>query len=188
MDTPDSDKLTEKRALEIIFNTIGAEEYVITYNGTSYDLNVLKARASALGVSGAVNENMHIDVYADFVGSSFMHKIRGYNLLWNTVETTDASGKKVTVREPIGSFSDRKLSTIAGPIYRTLPTTKKDGTELKAHDAITDVHMTADVLINMFNGISTYIGRQSVVSSGYHEKGVGDDLYLSEVLIPHVEK
>jgi len=122
------------------------------------------------------------------VGSSFTHKIRGYNLLWNTVEITDASGKKVTVREPIGSFPDRKLSTIAGPIHRTLPTKKDDGTDLKAHHAITDVHMTADVLINMFNGISTYIGRQSVISSGYHEKGVGDDLYLSEILIPHVEK
>jgi DNA polymerase III epsilon subunit-like protein len=166
----------------MIFNTIGAEEYVITYNGTSYDLNVLKARASALGVSGAINENKHIDVYADFVGSSFMHKIRGYNLLWNAVKTTDASGKEVTVREPIGSFPDRKLSTIAEPIYRTLPS------DLDAHNAIADVHMTADVLINMFNGISTYIGRQSVISSGYHEKGVGDDLYLSEVLIPHVEK
>lgn len=181
-DTPDSDKLTEKRALEIIFNTIGTKDYVITYNGASYDLNVLKARASALGVSGAVNENMHIDVYADFVGSSFMHKIRGYNLLWNSVKTTDASGKEVTVREPIGSFPDRKLSTIAEPIFRTLPS------DLPAHNAVADVHMTADVLINMFNGVSTYIGRQSVVSSGYHEKGVGDDLYLSEVLIPHVEK
>jgi hypothetical protein len=56
-----------------------------------------------------------------------------------------------------------------------------------AHDAITDVHATLDVMINMFNGITTYQEEQAFVESKYGRSSMSDDLYFSDVLMPHAE-
>ena len=179
--TSERDKYTEAKALETIFGAIEANDYVITYNGRSYDFEVIRARAKALGVTGSLNDDHHIDVYADFVGM-LTSNVGGTDLLWQKITVENSDGTVTTVREPIGHFSDHKLSTVAACIEKTLPTSN-----LSAHNAIADVHMTLDVLMNMFNGIPTFIGRQSLISGQYDEKGVGNDFYIGKVLIPYVK-
>ena len=176
----DSEKLTEEEALQKIFGIIGKNDYVVTYNGTDYDLRVLKLRASKLLTEEApINDWKHIDVYADILGRRDSRDVRGSVLLWN------GSSENKT---PITHLDDKKLATLvdknsSSSIYevRQLP---KDGA---AHDAITDVHATLDVMINMFNGIATYQEEQVFVESKYGHNSMSDDLYFSDVLMPHAE-
>jgi hypothetical protein len=65
---------------------------------------------------------------------------------------------------------------------RQLPTTGD------AHDAVTDVHATLDVMINMFNGMNVYQEEQAFIESKYGHNSMSDDLYFSDVLMPHAEK
>ena len=176
----DSEKLTEAEALQKIFGTIGKDDYVVTYNGIDYDLRVLKLRASKLLTEEApVNDWKHIDVYADILGRRDSRDVRGSVLLWN------GSGENKT---PITHLDDKKLATLvdknsSNSIHevRQLP---KDGA---AHDAITDVHATLDVMINMFNGITIYQEEQVFIESKYGRNSMSDDLYFSDVLMPHAE-
>ena len=179
-DTDDSKKLTEADALQKIFETIGENDYVVTYNGADYDLRVLKLRASKLLTRTIPVDNWkHIDVYADILGIRDSRDVRGSVLLWNGSETD---------KIPITHLDDKKLATLVDKnSSNSIHEVRQLPTNGAAHDAITDVHATLDVMINMFNGITTYQEEQSFIESKYGHDSMSDDLYFSDVLMPHAE-
>lgn len=175
-----TDKWTETEALNEIMRVINSETPVVTFNGRSYDMTVLKARARKLLNSGETDTTSeiidgwnHIDIYADFAGTRESKSVRGTDLLWN-----ETGG----VRTLIGYFDDHKLSTLSNPEVIHSELCKDPDKRLPAHNAIADVHATLDLMINMFNGISTFQQSQMSEKSDYEENKMFDNIYQRDIL------
>ena len=173
-----SRKISEKEALERIFNTIKKGSSVVTYNGISYDMNVLKNRATKLGVKTDVLDSWkQIDVLADFTSSG------GTDLMWKQ----GSSGNKETVY-----LENNKLETFNRVVGRADSQQGYFGSDWqlkvgKSHDAKSDVDATLNVLMNMFNGIPAYKATYSIRPSSYGRKTMHEDIYQRDVLIPFVK-
>lgn len=171
-------KWTEEKAIEHIFDTIGNGDYVITYNGKSYDFDVLARRGQLYGKTPNLLDNWkHIDVYADFITQ---RNNFGGDLLWN-----DDTGVPHTIGGLAVGAGYRRLETIEKQIKRQLKSATDS--ETTSHDAFYDVEATLDVMINIFNGIPIFLEEQKFKKSEFTTDYIGDDLYLNEVLVPYAK-
>lgn len=170
-------KWTEEKAVKYIFDTIGKGDFVITYNGKSYDFDVLVHRGQLFGKTPDLLDGWkHIDVYTDFITQ---RDDFGGDLLWN-----DNTGVPQTIGGLAVGAGYRRLETIEKYIKRQLENTDSQAV---SHDASYDVDATVDVMINIFNGIPIFLEEQKFKKSEFSADYIGDDLYLNEVLVPYAK-
>lgn len=185
----DSHKISEDKALDLILSKIGKDDYVVTYNGKDFDMDVIRKRAIALNKNASLVDGwLQVDVYEDFITRRW--DVSG-DLLWSS-----KTGEKKTIGG-LGTYTgDRTLSNVVRQIDTQLvrydETTgifyDKNNAEIEAHDAAADVAFTLDILINMFNGIPLFRNEQRLVRDGNVSETLSDDIYWRSLLLPYVEK